>query len=92
MVMDDIPDTAHGIQPATTEQMPGRLLATEIRAYHNSRALARLDGRLEKLFWMILAGSFGVMVTVIGAALYVGGRFAAIENLDRRVLRLEDMQ
>jgi hypothetical protein len=88
--MDDIPDTGVGIVPPSAEHVPGRLLANEIRAYHNSKALQRLDSRLERLFWMILAGSFGVMITVIGAAIYVGGRFQAIENLDRRVTRLED--
>lgn len=88
--MDDIPDTGVGLQPASPEHVPGRLLAAEIRTYHNGKALGRLESRLERLFWVILGGSFAVMVTVISAAIYVGGRFAAIENLDRRVSRLED--
>lgn len=87
--MDDIPDTGTGIT--------GRLLATEIRVASLAKdqkstddKLSRYDTRLERLFWVILGGSFAVMVTVISAALYVGGRLNAIENLDRRVTRLED--
>ena len=88
--MDDLPETGRGLQPPTTSEVPGRLLALEIRTYNNAKALSRLEARLERLFWVILGGSFAVMVTVITAALYVGGRFAAIENLDRRVSRMED--
>lgn len=87
--MDDIPDTGTGVH--------GRLLATEIRVAGLTRdqkqleeKLSRYDSRLERLFWVVLAGSLGVMTTVVGGAIYIGGQFQTIRDLDRRVTRIED--
>lgn len=59
--------------------------------------LDRIEGLAKKLGWGILAGSFGVMVTVVSSALYVGSRFERIEGVagiveqhDRRLERLEE--
>lgn len=87
--MDEIPDTGTGIG--------GRMLATEIKLAQMMREQKaaevrheRLEGRLERLFWVVLVGSFGVMVSVISAAIYVGGRFQAVEDIERRLTRIED--
>jgi len=87
--MEDIPDTGSGTA--------GRVLATEIKQIQLSRSvtqlehrLDRLETRLERLFWVVLAGSLSVAISVIGSAIYVGGQFQAIRDLDRRVTRIED--
>lgn len=93
---DDIPPTGGGLIPPTLQQIPGRLLAVELRVQDTAQKLRvvdarvdRYDGQLERLFWVVLCGSLGVMVTVTTAALYVGGRFQAVTDLDRRVGRME---
>lgn len=87
--LDDIPDTGSGIG--------GRVLATEIKLaqlMRDQKAVEqrheRLESRIERLFWVVLGGSFAVMVSVISAAIYVGGRFQAVEDIERRVTRIED--
>jgi hypothetical protein len=89
---EDIPNTGHGLVPPTPDTIPGRLLAVEVRSFNNSRAIARLEGIAVKLTLTIISASLGVILTVIGAALYVGGRFQAVSELDRRVSRIEDQR
>ncbi len=76
--------------PPTHETMPGRLLAVEVRVHNNAHRLARLEDTLSRMLWAVVGGSVAVMVTVITAAIYVGGRFQAVTDLDRRMTRVED--
>jgi uncharacterized membrane protein HdeD (DUF308 family) len=88
--MDDLPSTGHGLQPPTQETMPGRLLAVEVRAHNNAKRITAMESLLGRFTLAVVAASLGVMVTVIGAAVYVGGRFQAVTDLDRRIAHLED--
>lgn len=49
---------------------------------------------MRRLVWgvvlAVLVGSLGVVVTVAGAALWLGGRMERLEALTERVSRLED--
>lgn len=87
---DDMPNTGVGLVPPTASTIPGRLLAVEVRSFNNARAIARLEGVAMKLTLTIVAASLGVILTIISAAVYVGGRFQAVSELDRRVSRIED--
>lgn len=87
---DDIPATGAGLMPPTAAQLPGRLLAVEVK---QQRIIELVRAQRRMALWLVgtvVGGSLGVMLTVIGAAIYVGGRFQAIVELDRRVTRIED--
>lgn len=88
--MDDLPSTGHGLQPPTAETMPGRLLAVEVRAHNNAKRIVAMETLIGRFTLAVVGASLGVMVTVIGAAVYVGGRFQAVTDLDRRIGHLED--
>jgi hypothetical protein len=88
---DDLPSTGGvGLVPPTAAQMPGRVLALEVRQKRIIDGLASGKSIVRGLVIAVVTGSLGVMVTVIGAAVYVGGRFQAVTDLDRRVSRIED--
>lgn len=91
--LDDVPDTATLIaaaaDPSTHDLAKGlRALgrwAKKQHAYHKDlRALA---------VWVVgsvLVGAFGMVTTVIGAAVYVGARMERVEALGARVALLEE--
>jgi hypothetical protein len=90
--LDDLPDTAtlsaHAADPAIAGISKGvRALgrwAKRQHAYHKDlRALA---------VWVVgsvLVGAFGMVTTVVGAAVYVGARMERVEALGARVANLE---
>lgn len=103
-----IAETNGKIRPPTPAEIPSRILNLEFEASARHREslmahreasnrLDRIEGVARKLGWGILAASFGVMVTVVSSALYVGSRFERIEGVagiveqhDRRIERLEE--
>jgi hypothetical protein len=86
--MDDIPNT-HGLTPPTPSTIPGRLLAVEVRTHQNSRDIAGIKNVASRLVLAIIGASLTVTITVVSAAIYVGGQFRAVAELDRRVVHLE---
>lgn len=78
-----------GVLP-TSAQVPARVLTLELRVSEQQRAIDRIEAVASRLFWVVLGGSLSVALTVASAALYVGARFEAVAQLDRRVARIED--
>lgn len=74
----------------TQETIPGRLLSVEVRAHNTAKKMAMMESLLWKLVFTIVAASFGVIATVISAAVYIGGQLQSVADLDRRVATLEN--
>ena len=88
--LDDLPNTGVGLVPPSAAQVPGRLLAVEVRQQRILAETAAWRSLTRTLVIAVVGASLGVMTTVIGAAVYIGGRLQAVADLDRRVSRIED--
>lgn len=88
--LDDLPNTGVGLVPPSAAQVPGRLLAVEVRQQRLLIEMGAWRSLTKALVIAVVSASLGVMATVIGAAVYIGGRLQAVADLDRRVSRMED--
>jgi ribosomal protein S8 len=76
--------------PPTTAQVSTRLLTIEIEHRQLREEVDAMKTLARSILFAIISASVGVMVTIVAAAIYVGGRLHAVEDLDRRVTRIED--
>lgn len=82
---DAIPDTG-GLRPAAPSELPGRLLAVEVRAHQTHREVLSL----RRIGWAIVGLIAAELGAFIGGVFYLGGRMERIEALSERVEILED--
>lgn len=92
--LDDLPDTARvGNDPLLAAVAYSRLrevIAGLGRwAKRQQKERAELKSLARSLVLAVAAGAIGVMTSMLGAALYVGGRMERFEALGERVQRLE---
>jgi len=55
-----------------------------------TRRLARRESFEDKLFWVVIGGSFGVILSVVSAAVYIGGELSSLHYLQERATRNDE--
>ena len=87
-IFGDLPDTGTFRAP-THEEVPHRILATEVRVHTVAKALREVRGVLGRIFWMAAAGVVATVVSSLVSGIWIGGWRERTENHERRLDTLE---
>ena len=68
----DLPD-AGTFRAPTHEEVPHRILATEVRVHTVAKALREVRGVLGRIFWMAAAGVVATVVSSLVSGIWIGG-------------------
>lgn len=66
-----------------------RLLTLEIHTGNATKQLEGMQASLSRVLFAILGASVAVTMSVLSAAVYIGGQLHAVTELERRVTHLE---